>query len=461
MWYARSSGGRFADASQHAESETIYAIGAHGDTDDVTNDERTTSDARSSARRPGADDGRPERGRRGPMTAGDESIREFEVEVSNDVVDDLRERLGDTRWPDDPPVDGWEYGTDPTYLRALCEYWRDEFDWSTFERRFNRFDQFTTDIDGQRVHFYHVRSPNPDAAPLLLSHGWPGSVAEFLDVLGPLTDPAAHSGETDDAFHVVAPSLPGYGFSGPTDDPGYDVRQIASTFDELMDRLGYEHYVAQGGDWGALITAILAATRPDRVTAIHTNLLFVSPSQFDDPMAMLDEEGMADYEATQVAREGETGYQAIQSTKPQTLAYGLTDSPVGLAAWIVEKFRTWSDGDVESSFTRDRLLDNVSVYWLTGTINASMRLYYETEFAEAVPDSVDVPTGHARYPVEVLRTPRAWAEAVYDIDHWTEMPEGGHFAAMEVPDLFVDDVRTFFADHRWEEGTDAADGAGP
>ena len=392
------------------------------------------------------------------MAAEGNSVRPFEIDVSDEIVADLRERLADARWPDDPPVDGWGYGTDPAYLRTLCEYWREAFDWEAFERRFNRFDQFTTRIDGQRVHFYHVRSFNPDAVPLLLSHGWPGSVAEFLDVLGPLSDPAAHGGDDGDAFHVVAPSLPGYGFSGPTDEPGYDVRRIAAAFDDLMDRLGYDRYVAQGGDWGALVTAILGATRPDRVAAIHTNLLFVAPSRFEDPTGMLDEEGMADYRATKAAREGETGYQAIQSTKPQTLAYGLTDSPVGLAAWLVEKFRTWSDcdGDVESSFGRDRLLDNLSVYWLTGTINSSMRLYYETEFAEAVPERVDVPTGHARYPVEVSRTPRAWADAVYDVDRWVDMPEGGHFAAMEVPDLFVDDLRTFFADHRGF-GDDAAE----
>jgi pimeloyl-ACP methyl ester carboxylesterase len=380
----------------------------------------------------------------------DDSTRPFEVDVSDDTVEDLRNRLASTHWPDDSPTDGWEYGTDPTYLRRLCKYWREEFDWAAFERRFNRFDQFMTNVDGQRVHFYHVRSPEPDAVPLLLSHGWPGSVAEFLDVLGPLSDPASHGGDADDAFHVVAPSLPGYGFSGPTDESGYDVRRITSAFAELMDRLGYERYVAQGGDWGALITALLGANYPESVAAIHTNLLFVAPSRFDDPMGMLDEEGMADHEATKAAREGETGYQAIQSTKPQTLAYGLTDSPVGLAAWIIEKFRTWSDcnGDVGSAFSRDRLLDNLSVYWLTGTINASMRLYCETEFKEAVPDSVDVPTGHARYPVEVSRTPRAWAEAVYNVDHWVEMPEGGHFAAMEVPDLFVDDLRGFFTAHR-------------
>jgi len=303
-----------------------------------------------------------------------------------------------------------------------------------------------TSIDGQRLHFYHVRSPEPTARPLLLSHGWPGSVAEFLDVLGPLTDPAAHGGDPADAFHVIAPSLPGYGFSGPTGERGYGIRAVADTFAELMARLGYDTYFAQGGDWGALITAILGADYPERVDAIHTNMLFVKPSSLSDPMDMLDEQGMADYRETKEFRDHETGYQELQSTKPQTAAYGLTDSPVGLAGWIVEKFHGWSDcdDDVEERFDRDRLLDNLGVYWLTGTINSSMRLYYETDDGAAIPDSVDVPTGHARYPAEIMKTPRVWAEEVYDVVHWNEQPEGGHFAAMEVPDLYVDDVRAFF-----------------
>lgn len=385
----------------------------------------------------------------------DEPIQPFEVDVAADEIDDLRRRLSETQWPDSPPDEGWEYGTNLEYVRELCDYWREQFDWTDFEHRLNRFDQFTTTIDGQRVHFYHVRSPEPSAVPLLLSHGWPGSVVEFLDVLGPLADPVAHGGDPDDAFHVVAPSLPGYGFSGPTRERGYDVRRIAATFAELMERLGYDRFVAQGGDWGALVAALLGADYPERLLAIHTNLLFVSPSRFDDPMEMLDEKGMDDYRATKAALDGETGYQEIQSTKPQTLAYGLTDSPAGLAAWILEKFRTWSDcdGDLETSFGRDRLLDNLSVYWLTKTINSSMRLYYETDLKQVVPERVAVPTGHARYPVEISRTPRAWAEEVYNITRWAMMPEGGHFAAMEVPDLFVDDLREFIMDYRADRDT--------
>lgn len=378
-------------------------------------------------------------------TDAGESIEPFEVAVDDEAIADLRRRLERARWPDRLPDAGWEYGTERETLRSLCEYWRDEFDWAAFEDRCNEFDQFVTSIDGQRIHFYHVRSPEPDATPLLLSHGWPGSVAEFLDVLGPLTDPAARGGDPGDAFHVVAPSLPGFGFSGPTDERGWDVPRMADAFATLMDRLGYDRFVAQGGDWGALIAALLGSNYPDRVSAIHTNMAFLSPSSLESPMELLDEAGRADYEATKAFRETETAYHEIQATKPQTLAYGLTDSPVGLAGWIVEKFRGWSDcdGDLESWFGRDRLLDNLSVYWLTGTINSSMRVYHETDVSAATPDAVDVPTGHARYPEEIHRTPRAWVEAVYDVVHWSEQPEGGHFAAMEVPDLFVEDLRAF------------------
>lgn len=373
-----------------------------------------------------------------------ENVSEFEVEVANETIEDLKRRLANVRWPDQLPDAGWDYGTEMGYLQDVCEYWREDYDWDAFESRLNAFDQYLTTIDGQRIHFYHVRSPEPDATPLLLSHGWPGSVAEFLEVLGPLADPAAHGGESADAFHVVAPSLPGFGFSGPTGDRGWGIRRMSDALATLMDRLGYTAFVAQGGDWGGLISADLGARYPERIAAIHANMLFVRPSTIEDAFERLDEAGQRDVEATQEFRETETGYQEIQSTKPQTVAYGLTDSPVGLAAWIIEKFRTWADGDdPDAVFGRDRLLDNLSVYWLTGTIGPSMRVYYETDLEETVPEAVDVPTGHARYPGEIYKIPRVWAEAVYDVRHWAEQPEGGHFAAMEVPELFVEDLRTF------------------
>jgi microsomal epoxide hydrolase len=377
------------------------------------------------------------------------AVDTFEVAVESADVAALEDRLRNARWPDQLPDAGWVYGTNREYLRSLCAYWRDDYDWSGFEDRCNRFAQFTTMIDGQQIHFYHVRSPSQAARPLLLPHGWPGSVVEFLDVLGPLTEPSAHGGSADDAFTVVAPSLPGYGFSGPTREQEYGIRRVATTLATLMDRLGYDWYFVQGGDWGSLVAAILAARYPDRVAAIHTNMLLVKPSTLNDPVGMLNDAGLDEYRRTKEFQEHGSGYREIQSTKPQTLAYGLADSPVGLAGWIVEKFRAWSDGeDLETRFGRDRLLDNLSVYWLTNTINSSMRLYYETDFDAAIPETVSVPTGFARYPAEVQRIPRQWAEAVYNIVHWTEMPEGGHFAAMEVPDLFVDDVREFFRQFR-------------
>jgi len=374
-----------------------------------------------------------------------DGIDSFEVAVDAEEVTDLRRRLAGTRWPDQLSDAGWDYGTERGALQYLCEYWREEFDWDEFEDRLNRFDQFTTAIDAHRVHFYHIRSPEESARPLVLLHGWPGSVAEFLDVLGPLTDPVAHGGDPEEALHVVAPSLPGYGFSGPTNERGVDIPTVTRLVAGLLERLGYDHYVAQGGDWGALVAARLGADYPERVDGLHTTMPFVMPSQFDDPMGMLDEDGMADYRETKAFREDGMGYYELQSTRPQTLAYGLTDSPAGLAGWLLEKFHAWSDcdGDVVEYFGADRLLDNVSLYWLTGTINSSMRLYYETDDREAIPSSVDVPTGHARFPAEISKTPRAWVEEVYDLVYCTDQPEGGHFPAMEVPDLFVDDVRAF------------------
>ena len=379
----------------------------------------------------------------------------FRVEAHERAIADLRNRLSCTRWPDQIPDSAWDYGADGSYLQSLCGYWRTAFDWRAFEDRFNRFPQFITDIDGQKIHFFHVRSPEADARPLILSHGWPGSVAEFLDVLGPLTDPAAHGGDRHDAFHVVAPSLPGFGFSGPTRERGYDSRRIAAAFDRLMVQLGYSRYFAQGGDKGTRISILLGANYPERVPAIHLNLVSAPPLDPANPQRGLTAEEVAELDRMAEFTLRETGYQQIQRTKPQSLAYGLTDSPVGLAAWIVEKFRGWSDcgGDVERSFSRDRLLDNINVYWLTGTINSSMRLYYEDHGpgrAEVLPD-VKVPVGHAHFPAEIITCPRQWAEARFNITRWTNMPRGGHFPAMEVPELFVGEVRAFFRDHRWSE----------
>jgi microsomal epoxide hydrolase len=376
-------------------------------------------------------------------------FEDFRVTVDDAVVDDLRRRLASTRWPDQIPGSGWDYGTNLDYLRELCAYWEHDFDWDAFVARCNAYPQVVTTIDGQRVHCIHARSREPDARPLVITHGWPGSVAEFFDVIGPLVDPAAYGGDSADAFHVVCPSLPGYGFSGPTHERGWDVARVARAWDELMTGLGYDRYYAQGGDWGSFITSTMGGMFPEHVAAVHVNLVFASAPSGDDAM-----EGVTEAEAERLGGmqhfvQFETGYQQIQSTKPQTLAYGLTDSPAGLAGWIVEKFRTWSDcdGDVERSFTKDRLLDNISIYWITGTINSSTRMYYESMRADrgftAAPP-VTVPFGHSNFKAEIYHAPRAWAEKQYDLVYWNDVGQGGHFAAMEVPGIFVDEVRACF-----------------
>jgi microsomal epoxide hydrolase len=340
-------------------------------------------------------------------------------------------------------------------MQRLCAYWVNQYDWRKWEAELNRFPQFIANAGGLDIHFYREDGSGSNPTPLILSHGWPGSVAEFLDVIGPLSDPRRHGGDPRDAFHVVVPSLPGFGFSGPTRDRGYDCRRIAATFDQLMRRLGYGRYFAQGGDKGARISILLGAEFAERVAAIHLNLISAPPLDPANPRAGLTAEERAELDRMTSFGQSEAGYQQIQRTKPQSLAYGLNDSPAGLAAWIVEKFRAWSDcgGEIARSFSRDRLLENISVYWLTGTIGSSMRLYYEDHGpgrGEALPP-VKVPVGHAHFPAEIYTCPRRWAEAKFNIARWTIMPRGGHFPAMEVPDLFVDEVRAFFRDHRWQD----------
>lgn len=377
-------------------------------------------------------------------------LKPFRVETPQDVIDDLKARLARTRFPDQLEDADWDYGADLAYVRDLCRYWLDEFDWRAAEARFNAFPQFTAQIAGEHVHFYHIRSPEPDAKPLIITHGYPGSVAEFLDVFGPLTDPAAHGGDPRDAFHVIAPSIPGYGFSGPTKHKGFNIRKAAEVNLGIMELLGYERYFAQGGDWGSAISTAMAAARPDRVTALHLNMIVGFPKDPVNPTAGLDEDDLAyldwkrDYDAN------ESGYQLIQGTKPQSLAYGLTDSPAGLAAWIVEKFKTWSDcgDDIESSYSKDQLLENIMTYWVTGTINSAMRMYYESmgpgRMTAPSAGRVEVPTGHSQFAAEIRRTPRAWAEQMFNIVYWNKVSAGGHFAALEQPTLYIEEVRTFF-----------------
>jgi microsomal epoxide hydrolase len=376
-------------------------------------------------------------------------IEKYEIFVPDPVLEDLKRRLGAARLPDQIPGTGWEYGAESSYLRELIAYWRDEFDWRAQETALNRLSHFTTAIDDQRIHFVHARSPHENATPLLILHGWPGSVVEFTKVIGPLTDPAAHGGSAEDAFHVVCPSLPGYGFSEVTKSRGWDAYTMAEVFAELMARLGYPRYGAQGGDWGAIIATNLGVLDAQHLCGIHLNMPFaLPPPEGQEGLSEAEKADLADYAAFE---QNETGYQRIQGTKPQTLGFALNDSPAGLCAWIVEKFHTWMDcqGDIESAITRDELLTNVTVYWVTQTITSSTRLYYEV-FKRAriaiLTDRVEVPTGVARFPKEIMRFPRKWVERHYNVTHWTEMPRGGHFAAMEQPALFVDDLRAFFRD---------------
>jgi microsomal epoxide hydrolase len=370
-------------------------------------------------------------------------IADFTIDTPQEVLDDLRRRLADTRWPDEIPGNDWRYGTDLADLQDLGASWQ-TFDWRAVEQRFNAWPNIVTTIDGQRVHAIHARSPEPDAMPLIITHGWPGSVAEFLDVIEPLRDPRNHGGDPADAFHVVAPSIPGYGWSGPTAEPGWDVRRVASAWAVLMARLGYERYGAQGGDWGSMISSQLAVLDPEHCAGIHVNLVLGVPD--DTP---LTEAEQADMAATGAFMEAGSAYQQIQGRNPQTLGYGLTDSPAGLAGWIVEKFHHWThhpDGDLETAVSREQILANLTLYWVTKTINSSTRLYFESQRSGRFPpmDRVEVPTGCALFPGEIVRMPEAWARQLYNVTRFTRFDRGGHFAALEEPDLFVDDVRALF-----------------
>lgn len=379
-------------------------------------------------------------------------LQPFKIHISDDVLADLHARLDRARWPDELPDSGWRYGTDLSYMKQLVDYWRHQYDWRIHEARLNVFRQFTVSLGGVELHALHVRGVGPKPLPLLLSHGWPGSVWEFHKLIPMLTDPGNHGGDPADAFTVVAPSLPGYGFSFKANQPRFGVREIADLFARVMtDALGYTRFGAQGGDWGAFITSRLALAYPSRVMGIHLTLLGLR-RDVAAPAEPTEEERRYFEELKQWERE-ESGYQWIQGTKPQTLAYGLTDSPVGLAAWIVEKFRTWSDcrGDVERRFTKDTLLTNVMLYWVTGAINSSFWPYFARRHGPwPLPDNqrIEVPTAYASFPREILHPPRTWAERVYNIRRWTMMPAGGHFAALEEPEALAADIRAFFRELR-------------
>ncbi|MGB4246285.1 MAG: epoxide hydrolase family protein [Pseudohongiellaceae bacterium] len=380
------------------------------------------------------------------------AIVPFSINIPQADIDDLRLRLSMTRFPDQITGTGWDYGTDTAYLRELVDYWQNDFDWREQERQLNEFDQFTTTVEGLQIHFIHQRSPHADATPLLLTHGWPGSIAEFRKIIGPLTNPEQYGGSAEDAFHVVAPSLPGFGFSEKPDERGYNPERMAHILAALMQQLGYEKYGAQGGDWGAIINRILANRYGDRLIGLHSNFVLANPPADPQVLASVPADEMASREARQAYMANEVGYQQIQGTKPQTVGVGLNDSPAGLAAWIVEKFHGWSDIDrtipngLEQKFTKDEMLTNISIYWFNQAATSSARIYYENRnvaMAEPV-GFVDVPTAGAIFPAEIYLTPRLWAESQYNIVRWTRMPQGGHFAAMEEPELLLTDIREFF-----------------
>ncbi|QFY09912.1 alpha/beta fold hydrolase [Nonomuraea phyllanthi] len=371
-------------------------------------------------------------------------ISPFRIDVPQSALDDLHDRLARTRWPDELPGVGWTYGIPVPYVRRLAEYWRDAYDWREHEAALNEYPQFTTEIDGQNIHFLHVRSPEPDALPLVLTHGWPGSVVEFTKVIGPLTDPRAHGGDPADAFHVVAPSIPGFGFSGPTRETGWDLRRVARAWADLMSRLGYERYGAQGGDSGSVIAPELGRVAPDRVAGVHVNGALGFPTF--DPAEM---EGLTEAEQArmrQYADDDRSGYAIIQATRPQTVAFGLHDSPAAQLAWIAEKFKEWTDPahDLpEDAVDLDQMLTDVTVYWLTGTAASSARLYKEGSAQWGTPvERSEVPHGVAVFPGD--GGIRRIAEREHNVIHWSEFDRGGHFAAMEAPDLLVGDVRAFF-----------------
>jgi epoxide hydrolase len=379
----------------------------------------------------------------------DPKIRPFRIEVPQADLDDLGERLARTRWPAELDGVGWTRGVPVDYLRELAEHWRTSYDWRAQEARINQLPQFTTTIDGANLHFVHVRSPEPGATPLLLIHGWPGSVVEFLELIGPLTDPRGHGGDPADAFHVVIPSIPGFGFSGPLSEPGWTHGRIAKAFTELMARLGYDRYGVQGGDVGAFQAPLVGQLAPDNVVGVHVNALVTFPS--GDPAELAD---LTEAEQQRMARmqhfgDEMMGYAQIQGTRPQTLAYGLNDSPVGQLAWIVEKFKEWTDASAElpeDAVDRDHMLTDVSIYWFTATAGSSANLYYETfrdPSMRAPKERGTVPTGVAVSLTADVAI-RKLAERDHNVVHWSEFERGGHFAAMEAPEFLVADVRTFF-----------------
>jgi epoxide hydrolase len=373
------------------------------------------------------------------------AIMPFTYRAQQSALDDLRQRLTRVRWPERETVTDWSQGVPIGKLRALVEYWRTDYDWRPCEAKLNGFDQYRTEIDGLKIHFLHIRWPHADALPCVITHGWPGSVIEFFKIIEPLTNPTAHGGRAEDAFHVVAPSLPGFGFSDKPAERGWNADRIAKAWAELMRRLGYDRYVAQGGDWGSVVTTEMARQRLAGLAAIHLNMPLVIPQPV--PTEGLSTEERRAVDLYQRFLSDGFGYFLVQATRPQTIGYALADSPVGQAAWIYEKFHAWTDndGDPESALTRDEMLNNITLYWLTETAASSARMYLENAKVTGAPPVIEIPVGCSIFPREIVPAPRRWAERVYpNLIHWNVLDRGGHFAAFEQPALFIQELRDCF-----------------
>ena len=371
-------------------------------------------------------------------------ITPFQIAIPESDLDDLRTRLEHTRWPESEVVDDWTQGIPLSYLKEVCDYWKTSYNWRTVEKRLNALPQYTTKIDGLDVYFIHIRSSNEDARPLLLTHGWPGSVIEFLKVIGPLTEPVQYGASEAESFHLVIPALPGFGFSEKPSKTGWSVDKIARAWSELMLRLGYTKYLAQGGDWGAAITASIGAQDPEHCIGLHTNMPVVAPSgELLENLTTLEEDALR---ARQFYQDWDSGYSKQQSTRPQTLGYSLVDSAAGQAAWILEKFYQWTDcnGHPENVLSRDELLNNVMLYWLTASGASSARIYWES-FASGSNDNVNVPSGCSIFPKEIFKASQRWVETRFkDLRYFNVLDTGGHFAAFEQPELYVQEVRACF-----------------
>tara|TARA_B100000700_G_C15056170_1_gene862951 strand:- start:2329 stop:3474 length:1146 start_codon:yes stop_codon:yes gene_type:complete len=374
-------------------------------------------------------------------------IKPYKIKISNEDLEDLKGRLSSTRWPEKETVEDWSQGVPLSYIKEVHDYWINEYDWRSREEYYNSFPQFITDIEGIDIHFIHIKSKHEEAQPLIMSHGWPGSIVEFHKVINSLVDPVSYGGKAEDAFHLVCPTLPGYGFSGKPTQTGTGVERIAELWDLLMNKIGYSEYFAQGGDWGSAITIAIGKQNKGSCKGLHVNMPFAPPTK--EALENPSERDKIAFEGLNYYQEWGSGYSKQQSTRPQTLGYGLVDSPIGQASWIIEKFYEWTDcdGHPENIFTKEELLDNVMFYWLTKSASSSARLYWESfgSFGGNPEEKLEIPIGCSIFPKEISRTPRTWAEQVYsNIVYWNELEKGGHFAAFEQPQIFLNEIRKSF-----------------